>query len=43
MLSRDRETALEVERRMQTVYDRIGLAYHTYITTINHEGVKVLA
>lgn len=42
MLSSDRATALEVEQRMKTVYDKIGLAYHTYITTINRDGVKVL-
>ena len=42
MLSSDRATALEVEQRMKTVYDKIGLAYHTYITTINREGVKIL-
>jgi homoserine kinase len=42
MLSRDRATALEVEKRMCAVYDKIGLAYHTYITTINREGVKII-
>src|SRR5450432_1713786 len=42
MLSRDLATALEVERRMCAVYDKIGLAYHTYITTINRKGVKII-
>lgn len=43
MLSKDRSAAMEVERRMKTIYDSIGLAYHTYITTINRQGVKILS
>ncbi len=42
MLSKDQKTALEVEKVMQAVYERIGIDYHTYVTTINTEGVKVL-
>jgi homoserine kinase len=42
MLSRDRATAKEIEKRMQTVYENIGLPYHTYITTINRGGVKII-
>lgn len=42
MLSKDHLTAVEVEKVMQSIYDRIGLAYHTYVTTINQEGVKVV-
>jgi homoserine kinase len=42
MLSLDRAIALEIEQRMQTVYEKIGLPYHTYITTINREGVKII-
>ncbi len=42
MLSRDRATAKEIEKKMQTVYEKIGLPYHTYITTINREGVKII-
>lgn len=42
MLSKDRSTALEVEKVMRSIYDRIGLAYHTYVTTINHQGVKAV-
>ncbi len=41
MLSKDRHTALEVEKVMKGVYERIGIAYHTYVTNINKEGVKV--
>lgn len=42
MLSKDRNTALEVEKVMKGVYERIGIAYHTYVTTINNQGVKVI-
>ena len=42
MLSRDQATAGAVEQVMKNVYDRIGLDYHTYVTTINQEGVKIL-
>jgi homoserine kinase len=42
MLSKDEKTALEVEKVMQAVYERIGIDYHTYVTTINREGVKVI-
>jgi homoserine kinase len=40
MLSRDQQTALIVEKTMQRIYEKIGLAYNTYVTTINYEGVK---
>jgi homoserine kinase len=42
MLSKDPATAREVEKVMKAVYEKIGLAHHTYVTTINQEGVKVL-
>jgi len=42
MLSRDHATALAVEAEMKAVYDQIGLAYHTHVTTINQEGVKII-
>ena len=42
MLSRDEPTAIEVEKVMKSIYEKIGLAYHTYVTTINQEGVKIL-
>ena len=42
MLSRDHQTALAVEKVMKEIYDSIGLAYHTYVTTINQEGVKCI-
>jgi homoserine kinase len=42
MLSRDQHTARQVEQVMQKIYNTIGLDYHTYVTTINHTGVKSL-
>jgi homoserine kinase len=42
MLSKDEKIALEVEKVMQAVYERIGIDYHTYVTTINTQGVKVI-
>ena len=26
---------------MKDIYDNTGLKYHTYVTTINNEGIKV--
>jgi len=40
MLSRDIHTARAVEQVMKNIYNDIGLDYHTYVTTINHTGVK---
>lgn len=42
MLSKDIDTARRVEKIMQDVYNAIGLDYHTYVTTINNDGVKSL-
>ena len=42
MLSKDEETAKEVEKQMQIVYERLSLAHHTYVTTINQNGVKFI-
>ena len=42
MLSKEETTAIRVENVMKEIYERIGLAYHSYVTTINMEGVKVL-
>ena len=41
MLSKTGATAKAVETIMKTIYDRIGIPYHTYVTTINKEGVKI--
>jgi len=42
MLSKDKTTALAVEDIMKNIYQRIGLDHHTYVTTINQQGVKVI-
>jgi homoserine kinase len=42
MLSKDSVTAKQVEAAMQEVYNAIGLAYHTHLTTINKQGVKII-
>jgi len=41
MLSKDAETAKTVEGAMKEVFEKLGIAYHTHVTTINKEGVKV--
>jgi len=43
MLSKDKSTALVAEEIMKDIYNRLGLAYHTYVTTINNDGCKVLS
>jgi homoserine kinase len=42
MLSREEQIAREVESEMKNVYNRIGIEYHTYVTTINKKGVEIL-
>ena len=42
MLSQEEKTALSVENVMKEIYQRIGIPYHTYVTTINHQGVTVI-
>ncbi|TDH28966.1 homoserine kinase [Segetibacter sp. 3557_3] len=41
MLSRDKQTADNVEGVMQEIYTAIGIDFHTYVTTINKQGVTV--
>jgi len=41
MLSKNETTARAVEAAMKEVYEKLGIAYHTYITTINKKGVHV--
>jgi len=43
MLSRDEPTATAVEQVMKSIYDRIGLNYHTYVTRISQQGVTCIA
>ena len=42
MLSKDEPTAIKVESVMKEIYNRIGLDYHTYVTTINQTGVTII-
>lgn len=42
MLSVDEVTAEAVRKEMNNIYQKIGLEHHTYVTTINQQGVKVL-
>jgi homoserine kinase len=41
MLCKEKSTATEVEKIMKEIYDSTGLTYHTYVTTINNEGIKI--
>jgi homoserine kinase len=41
MLCEEESTAKKVEKIMKDVYDNTGLLYHTYVTTINNEGIMV--
>jgi homoserine kinase len=42
MLSKDEETARRVEEEMTAIYSTIGLDHHTYMTTINQQGIKIM-
>lgn len=42
MLSKDEQTAKLVEKEMKSVYNRLSLDHHTYVTTINMDGVKFI-
>ncbi|HSN08756.1 MAG TPA: homoserine kinase [Hanamia sp.] len=42
MLSRDEETACNVEKIMKDIYEKIEVDYKTYVTAINTEGVKIV-
>ena len=43
MLSKDKKTAEAVEVVMKEVYERIGIDYNTYVTTINKKGVEIVS
>jgi homoserine kinase len=42
MLSKDESTAQLVQQEMHAVYNRLGVEHHTYLTTVNHQGVKLI-
>jgi len=41
MLCKELQTAKEVEHLMQEVYEKIGVEYKSYVTTINYDGVRI--
>ena len=41
MLSKEEQTARNVEKLMREVYHKVGVDFKTYVTTINYEGVRV--
>ena len=43
MLNKDESTAKAVGHVMSQVYERIGIEYNIYVTTINKNGVKVVS
>jgi homoserine kinase len=43
MLSSDEATALLVQSIMRSIYNRIGLEYHTYVTTLNTKGCTIVS
>ncbi len=42
MLSKDAATAEAVADVMKSIYDRIGVSYHIYVTTVNYQGVRCI-
>jgi homoserine kinase len=42
MLSREKDTAIEVEEEIKLIFNKIGIAYNTYVTTINQHGVRII-
>lgn len=42
MLCKEENIANDVEVIMNHIYDRIGLAYHTYVTAINNTGITII-
>lgn len=42
MLSKEKNTAMEVEKEMSSIYNRLGIENSTYVTTINETGIKIV-
>lgn len=42
MMSKDENVSRTVEKIMKEVYDKIGIEYKTYVTTINNKGVEII-
>lgn len=43
MLSESETIAIEVEKVMKDVYTRIGINFHSYVTTISHSGAQIVS
>lgn len=43
MLCKEGNIAKKVEAIMKDIYDSIGLAFHTYVTTINNNGITIVS
>ena len=41
MLSKEENTALQVEEVMKDIFTNLHIDFHTYVTKINSEGVKI--
>jgi len=42
MLSEHEQTAKLVEKVMTECYNKIGIEFKTYVTTVNSEGIKII-
>ena len=43
MLSKDEKTALLIESEMKNIYNKTGIDFNTYVTTINRKGVEIVS
>ena len=43
MLSREETTARQIEKVMTGIFEKVGIDFKTYVTTLNHEGVKIVS
>jgi len=42
MLSKEATVAHEIEKVMVSVFEKVGIDFKTYVTTLNYEGVKIV-
>jgi homoserine kinase len=42
MLSENEKTANNIEQEMRAIYNRLGIEYKTYVTTVAHQGVEII-
>ncbi|MEO5685355.1 MAG: homoserine kinase [Chitinophagaceae bacterium] len=42
MLSKEEAVARQIEIVMKSIYEKVGIDFKTYVTTLNHEGVKIV-